>query len=149
MLPWTFGQNQHKRFAEGVKVIPEGSLRQRVAEQIVDAPFPQCVEVVMYAVVNEVTVAVSPELAPDVELDETRQRIRLRLVFERCLGRACRPRAPSRKGRGAKVVGSQPDCQEGEEGKTQMDSVRDAPPKVRVGISELDRSCSMTSMNLR
>ena len=82
--------------------VPEDSFLELLMEQIVDASCPQGVEEVMYATVNELIVAApADELAPDVELDAS---------IRCCLGRAHRPRAPSRRGRGATVSGGQPDC---------------------------------------
>ena len=76
-----------------------------------DAPCPQGVEEVMYAPVNELTVAApADELARDVELDEARQRFEAETSIRCCFGRAHRPRAPSRRGRGATVSGGQPGC---------------------------------------
>ena len=64
--------------------VPEGSFLELLAKQIVDAPCPQ--EELMYATENELTVAApADELAPDVELDEARQRFRLRRVFDAAL----------------------------------------------------------------
>ena len=69
--------------AAGVKVITQENHLGRILEQIVGAPVPQGVKEVVSAAVDELTAAVSAdELAPDVELDEARQRIRLRRVFD-------------------------------------------------------------------
>ena len=52
-------------------------------EQIVDVPVPQGVKEVVSATLDELTAAApADELAPDVELDDARQRIRLRRVFD-------------------------------------------------------------------
>ena len=58
------------------------SFLERFTEQVVDAPFPQGVKVVIRATVNELTAAsAADELAPDIELDEAR----LRRVFDAAL----------------------------------------------------------------
>ena len=58
---------------EGVQVVPKERFLGRIVEQIVDTPVPQGVKEVVSATVDELTAA-----APADELDEARQRIRLR-----------------------------------------------------------------------
>ena len=59
---------------------------ERLTEQVVAAPSPQDVKEVVLATVNELITAVpADEFAPDDELDEARQRIKLRRVFDAAL----------------------------------------------------------------
>ena len=62
------------------------SFLERLTEQAVAAPSLQDVKEVVSATVNELTAAApTDELAPDVELNEARQRIKLRRVFDAAL----------------------------------------------------------------
>ena len=69
-----------------VKVVPQESFLGRIMEQIVDAPVPQGAIEIVSATVDELTAAApAAELAPDVELDDARQCIRLRRAFHAAL----------------------------------------------------------------
>ena len=62
------------------------SFLELLTEQVVAAPSPQDAKEVVSATVNKlITAAPADELAPDVELDEARQRIKLRRVFDAAL----------------------------------------------------------------